>query len=113
MFNGPSQLLHRDQDLSQTRIDHRLARVQARDPRDNLLVFENELQHVFEHLATLQEARCRPLDLCSFGSRNGAIDAIRGGRVDATQGLSSRGSVALDERGTGNLCTVNSQILVH
>jgi hypothetical protein len=98
MLKRPAQLLHRDQYLAQSRIHHRLARIQARDPRN---------QHGLENFATLPEGHLSPLYLCCFGLRDCAVDAVCGGRIDAPEGLTGRGSVALDQRGAGDLFTVN------
>ena len=121
MVNDPLKLLYGDQDLSQTGIDHCLARVQACDACNGLLVLKNisadllligprnnwvgtnVLEHSLEHLPPLRERSLRPLYVCFLRFCDRAIDSFDGGWVDATQGFAGRGAVALYQRGAGNL----------
>jgi hypothetical protein len=103
MLNCPPQFLHGHQDFSQARVHHRLARVQTRDPRNGFLVLEYEFEHRPHDLAALYEARLCPLNLRGRRLRNGAVDAICGGGIDAPKGLSGRRSVALYKRRAGDL----------
>lgn len=96
VLNCPPQLLHSHEYLTQTSIHHSLARVEAGNPCNDLLIFEDKLEHCTQHLAALAKACLCPFHLGVFGFGDCTVDTVCGGGVDAPEGFTSCGGVALD-----------------
>lgn len=74
MLNHPPQLFRGHKYFPQTRIHHRLARIQAGYTRNRLLVLQHKFEYRLEYFSALGKGGLRPLRLGFGGFGDRAVD---------------------------------------
>lgn len=98
----PLDLLDRDEDLAQLRVNHGLAAVETCDSANVLGVVQDVLHEGAEDGSALAKRRLPPCLLGGGRGGDGAVDSVRRGGVDETEELARGRGVALDGRGPGD-----------